>query len=821
MQIKNFQETIELIKPYLGSYLEEKGINVDNKFNCIHPKHSDSTPSANLVGDNKERIYCHGCGRHFDIFDAVAILDKKPAAGIGWVQDTLKWLCDKYNVEFVSSNMSEEDSYRLDVHRAYLAAFEIITTDTLKSANQAITASLEERGWLKAIPGLQEWGIGTVSNLSDFQEALEDQGFDKEFLEEINLLKANVFAPNNLIFTWLDENRRPVGFTARRVDYKKGDDEGKYINLKTSGLKYNLFNKSKRLFGLDEAISAERPLYIFEGQADVITARVHGMMNCVALAGSSFRDDHVALLRYLGLTDIVLCLDGDKTGQEKTQQIVEEKLAGLKDIRVRVITMPPGYDPDSFIRDNSISEFYGLKAWTAFEWRLNKYPDDADDEQICEQMIPLILNEPSRIAQETMAKVLSNRTGYSLQTITAQINAIMDERSNKKNEDRQRVLDKIIHEMKKNPSEAELILTEGQALLTEVSKKHNSEILSKEHFLGRLDEQKVTEETAAMMGKWFNLGHELKELEDALRGDWSNGVWFCLGGKPNHGKTAFLTKLAYEIAKNNEDAIVLYHSIDDTAEQIIPRLVCVAEGSQSITMNMVHQPTYWSNTVGIPDLMEKRASGYSLIRELVLQGRLIVKDIEQGSSLVFAEALISHYQERYPDRRIVYILDNFHKLNDFAGADERVRFKSLSQAAKGLALRKKCCVITTVEYTKLLPGIKPNNNNIAETQQIEYDANLVLHLYNEVADIPDRFTVCNKATNWKGDPVFYPRPEMIIGKNKVTDIKETFFLDFYPGSSDYKHVSREIVLQDSKAMEDFRKGGYNNKPKDEVESMFS
>ena len=72
------------------------------------------------------------------------------------------------------------------------------------------------------------------------------------------------------------------------------------------------------------------------------------------------------------------------------------------------------------------------------------------------------------------------------------------------------------------------------------------------------------------------------------------------------------------------------------------------------------------------------------------------------------------------------------------GTDERVRFKKISTIIKDLATRHHILVMATVEYTKIKSGIRGDNNNIGETGQIEYDANLIAHVYNEVHELGDR-----------------------------------------------------------------------------------
>jgi len=808
MHVHDFQDAIEHLKPFLSEYLQEHNIDITGKFTCLFPDHEDSTPSCNIVGTESPRFFCHGCGRSGDIFDAVKFLEKKPKLGIDWVENTLKYLAEKYGVEVKTADLTEEQVYELDTYRAYRAAAELI----VPNQNKLFVAEIKKRGWPSEI--LLAQNVGTVVSYNAFSDTLVQQGFTRTFLKEIDLNRKDIFNPDNLVFVWRDEKGRPIGFTARNMKYETEKAEAekkgkkykgkKYNNQRTTGLKCNIFQKGKRFYGINTAIESTPPLYIFEGQADVITARAHGLSNCVAIAGSSLHEDHIHLLKQLSIFDVVLCLDGDETGQKKLAEILETKFAGKKDMKVRVIIMPDGEDPDSYLRAEGLESFKKLAHWTAFEWRLNQYPEEADESEVCHQMIPFIVNETSPVTRDKLVKVLSSRTGVSLKAVTDELNILLDEKAMKRSRERQDVLDKMTWEIRQTPGNAETIIQATQNSLMDLTKNHDSDKLSDEDFVRSLDEQKLEEEQSEQGDSGFNLGIDLKELQEVLRGDWE-GTFICIGGKPNVGKTAFLSKLAYEIANNNDDVVVIYHTIDDTAEQLVPRFVTIAESSRKLSINMVRQPNYWSKTVGLTDVIERREDGYKQVRHLAQQGRLVVKDLDHGGSLPFIENLICYFQEKYPNRKVVYVLDNFHKLRDFPGNDERVRFKAMSEATKSLALRRRCCIITTVEYTKLAPGIKPTNHNIGETGQIEYDASAIIHIHSEVADNPEGFNVCHESVDWQGQNHFLPRNEFIVGKNKISEIKGSFFLDFWPASSDYRSVNRKIVLKEANEMKEKKK----------------
>jgi replicative DNA helicase len=296
----------------------------------------------------------------------------------------------------------------------------------------------------------------------------------------------------------------------------------------------------------------------------------------------------------------------------------------------------------------------------------------------------------------------------------------------------------------------------------------------------------------------YVLGPDLSGLQEALCGEWKQDVWITIGGRANSGKSSLMCKLAYEIANHPENKpLVIYHTIDDSTDQLLPKFITIAEGSRLLSINQVQDPKYYAHGKNAETILSKREKGYESVRNLMKNAKLIVKDANNGSSLAYADRLIRYYKEKYPDRNIVYILDNFHKLQDFAGAEERVRFKTLSSLVKGLATKHHVTIISTVEYTKLPMGTKPTNNVVAESVQMEYDANAIIHLYNDLHEAGANATHCHLHPGALGeDPKRMPRIEVIVGKNKISGFKGQIWLDFYPDSSDWSYVDPSIPMQE-------------------------
>ncbi len=808
MKIQNFEEAVGKIQGHLKEYLEQNHISTGSNFLCLNPKHKEKTPSMSLIRPECKRVYCHGCGWTGDIFDVCGVLENKPVTSQAFVTETFMHLAKLFGVEVQTAELTEDEIYELDTYRAYKYAADFISNWSTKIPTD-INSEFDRRGWDTSDEGrakLQKLGVGFVSDLSEFRDFLKNKGFAAKFLDDVDLSRKDIFSPGHLIFTIKDEHGRPVGFAARNLT----EHGSKYVNQKTTGVKVNIYQKGKRLYGLDVALRERGPIYIFEGYADVITANLHGINNCVAACGTSLTTDHISSLKEHRRFDLILCLDGDKPGQEKTADLLDKKFGGQRDINLRIINLPDDKDPDDYIREKGDAAFLALKQWTPFEWRLERFPEDADGEEVCNLMIPLVVNESSYITQETMLETLARHTGISLKTLQAELGRLLNEKERDRSQERRLILDKLSRDVNNHPDNAELLITEAQIKLQAVSKKYEEDKLSEDSTLQQVLGFKNREESKDGSFQGFVLGEDLHELQEALSGDWRKDIMAVFGGKANSGKTSFMAKLAYEIAihEKENNACVIYHTIDDTTEQVLPKFICVAEGSTKLEINQVKDPNYYKNLEGCDGLDWRREQGYLTLTDLIKRGRFVIKDSNDGQSLAFAENMIRYYQNKYPDRQIVYVLDNFHKLKDFqdgGNGDERIRFKIISTLVKDMATRLHIPVLCTMEYTKLAAGVRPTNDNIAETVQMEYDANLIAHLWNglhELGDAKADPTMYHMSFDAMGNLKKMPIVEMNIGKNKISAFKSRLYYQFYPGCSDFKPVPPELIQA---AQEELRK----------------
>jgi DNA primase len=95
---------------------------------------------------------------------------------------------------------------------------------------------------------------------------------------------------------------------------------------------------------------------VVEGNFDVIALHQAGFDETVAPLGTALTDRQVDTLRHLA-SRVVLCLDGDRAG--RTAAIKDIALLVAAGVESRVVELPEGDDPDSFVRKHGAEALEG------------------------------------------------------------------------------------------------------------------------------------------------------------------------------------------------------------------------------------------------------------------------------------------------------------------------------------------------------------------------------------------------------------------------------------------------------------------------------
>ena len=820
MKVENVEEALGSLRSHLFTYMVEEGIYQSDSpkprdyFLCPNPNHKETGASAHLMNSGIKG-YCHGCNKTFDILTLNHWKNGAPISGAGFIINNLMPLCQRFGVPFELGDLTEEDRFKIDAYHACRIAADYIA---VQPWSDALKAYLEQRGL--TVEFCQSMGIGTIPDYQKFEDFMKEK-YTTVFLREASFLRPGMFGPNNVIFPIKDASGAPVGFISRDLKWEEKHkawvDKGK---LGAPPRKYDSSSETNRiyfkrdlLFGLSDALQVrneDEPLYIFEGQFDWAIAFANGFKNCIALGGKTLSPQHLTILRKYKFSHLVLVLDGDEPGKTATREL----LLGTKEapgmltsatfFKVSVVTLPDNEDPNSFIRTNGIDAFRSLPLVDSFTWALGNQDADQDPVKTCEIMIPFILSESNVIRREQMIRVLSEASGSSIKAIEDELVRRADVSASEVEKEKQAIAEDLIRQLQYKDGASEQILRIALERMEEVDKTRTLDPLSVNETLSALDMQ--IEQEATLEGPSGFRFKRLTNLQTALNGD-VQGTVLAIGGVPNTGKSALMSQLADELVECNEDTVVILHTIDDNRMQMNRRLAvqfavqeAIRIGSpmaDKLTLNKMANPKFWLEQYPVEHqgLMELRDFGYDRLRHFIKEERLHIKDMTHGATIVFLEKMVKRAVADYPGKRIVVILDNFHKTQDFATQDERTATKRKSQFLKtNIAQGYGITVFSTFEYKKIETGNRPTNNDLREAVNIEYDINYLEHLFNPLKAARDTGNE-DKCLLWHGHPLNkLPIIEGSVGKNKINDLTPTHYYKFYPAQSRYEVLSPEEAM---------------------------
>ena len=771
-KIENLDVLVSRLKPFLRRYLEERNVTIDDKgwFRCINPSHEDKNPSCGFVkGTDEQVFFCFSCGAKGSITHAAHLLEDKPLRGEEFVSENVLYLADKYGIEYDKIELSEEELYIRRIYKAYEEAADII------SEYQPIEY-IKERNWPVTL--CRELQIGSPRSYEDFTRKMSNRGYEKHFLEEIDL-NSYIFNEGMLIFTVKNEKGKVVGFSARNMSHSKDSKKSKFIN---TSAKCPIYNKGITLYGLDVGLKHGQPLYIYEGYPDFVTSYKHGIKNVCAIGGTALTKDHIALLRSCGISDIVLALDGDAAGQLRIEGILDQYFSGDETIKIRILKFPDKddeCDPDEFLEKYGAEEFNKLSLMTPFQWQLDRFSYDSKPEEICDTMIPLIVNDPNEIHRELMCKQLAEKTGVRLKSIYRQLEKIIDVEEARKDGTINKKIQQMISELRYPSDDPLAIIEETADELRQMTYDNREDLHSQVEVVSFVDQIKSVFETRKPGLQGWTTGYEL--FDSSMSGIPKEDTMITFAGDANVGKTGFMFELALRLAKLNDNIMVLFMSIDDSRQQAIARLVALESG---LRINQVSHPT--ENIKTDQDNI-KLENGWRAMRKLIEDGRFSIKDNSHGNTLDFAESWIRWVKENNPDKEIAFFLDNFHKLGDEKSKDERVRFKHASGRIHALKNKLHFTAICTMEIRKLLGGQKnqrPILQDISESKQMEYDNNLIGMVYSDLhAKRQDSKVFWTDMVN--EEMIRKPVIEIDVQKNKITEFKGVLYYKFNPEYSKF------------------------------------
>ncbi len=436
----SFSQTVKQqadIVRILGEYLKlrKSGAN----WNALCPFHKERSGSFYLYPGTAS-YYCFGCHEHGDVFSFVMKMESLS------FPEAVRTVAQKMGIALPKREWnSPEEAREAGLRRQLLEVYEAATQyfqGNLQSpeaarareymSNRGITAEASKTFRLGYAP---ESYTDMLQRLSKFfpEDVLRASGLFKTKDGDDNPA-ASQYARfrKRLMFPICNEAGKPIAFTGRLLDTADEKAGAKYLNSPET----QLYTKGHVLFNLDKAKSAVREqdvALLVEGQMDCLSVYMGGLHGVLATSGTAFTEHQVRLLGRF-TKKAVLNFDGDKAGLDAAVKT----LAPLVEdgFEVRVVTLPNGADPDSFLREHGIAEYTkivrGAVPWTDFliDRARETYGTRTPDERVrsLNYLLPHLRRIPNTIVRTQVAENAAQKLGIESSMVLKEIRQAAEHR---------------------------------------------------------------------------------------------------------------------------------------------------------------------------------------------------------------------------------------------------------------------------------------------------------------------------------------------------------------------------------------------------------
>lgn len=440
-QILDRAEIADVVGDFLT--LHRKG----KDFVALCPFHDDRSPSLH-ISTSKNICKCFACGEGGT---PVSFVMKHEHLSF---PEAVKYLGKKYGIEVIEKELTPEQMERKSQREKLINANAFARDEFVNAMHQGAEGRriglsyFRERGINDET--IKEFELGYSPSSWDYLvRRAEEKGVEKEVLEELGLIMKTKRGDyidryrERVIFPIHSTSGNVVGFGGRIL--KKVENVGKYINSPAS----DLYDKSNELYGLFFAkrqISKEDKCIVIEGYMDVLSMSQKGIKNVVASSGTALTSTQVQHIKRL-TSNVTLLFDADGAG-------IKAALRGLdvcleKDMKVNVLLLPDGEDPDSFAQTHTLED---IRAYIEeheedglfFKSRMLTAEHGSTPQgkaTVIEELAQSIAFIGDQITRELYLGELSTKMEVTLEALTQRVNQIRNERHQEEMRSRQRAVE--------------------------------------------------------------------------------------------------------------------------------------------------------------------------------------------------------------------------------------------------------------------------------------------------------------------------------------------------------------------------------------------
>ena len=391
------------------------------------PFHGEKTPSFTVYPDNNS-FYCFGCGAGGDVITFVKKIERLD------YMDAVRFLAERAGMDIPRNDVDDTaGKLRRRILEANRDAARFYHAMLYTPEGRHALEYYYSRGYSDKT--IRRFGLGYApEGFSALLRHLKEKGYRDDELLLAWLVrrsqKGNLYDSfrNRVMVPIIDVRGNVIAFGGRVLD----DSKPKYVNTGDTPV----FKKTHNLFALNIAKESGRQLILCEGYMDVIALHQAGFTNTVAALGTSFTADHANLIaRYAD--EAVLVFDSDDAGQKGAARAMG--LLRNAGVRVRVVRIPDGKDPDEFLRHHPPEAFKLLidRSSNDVEYRLltlrQGYLLDTPDGKVqyLNEAIKIIASLHNSVERDVYISRLSQELSVSKAAIQEQVNLLLKRKERK------------------------------------------------------------------------------------------------------------------------------------------------------------------------------------------------------------------------------------------------------------------------------------------------------------------------------------------------------------------------------------------------------
>ena len=338
----NIQSTYEQIKQTIDivDVIGErvKLIPTSKGFFGLCPFHSEKTPSFHVYKDTQS-YYCFGCHAGGNLFKFVMDIEQVN------FREALEILAQRAGIDFVPYKREKGEKSYNEILNLTTKFF----TESLQGIQGTAARAYMERRHMDN-SDIERFSLGyNLDSWDSLVNYLRSEKVNDKQIMELGLAlkgKHGLYDrfKGRLIFPIKSVAGNTIAFGGRLID----GEGAKYINSPET----IMYSKRKNLYLLDTArknIQEKERAILVEGYMDALRLHKCGFTETVASLGTSLTNEQAKLLgRFTNVCYI--CYDSDAAGQEAT--IRGMYILQKEGIKVYVVSLPEGKDPDEFLTHN-------------------------------------------------------------------------------------------------------------------------------------------------------------------------------------------------------------------------------------------------------------------------------------------------------------------------------------------------------------------------------------------------------------------------------------------------------------------------------------